>query len=116
MLSVPSKETDQVDTSKPLLHFIEAHFGSAVRKQHEDAAADFGQLREGMRKASLSKSATGREILLNYYAQILSVEKRFPSGDVRYFILLNLLVKCPVQGFCCCVCFEKFPEVLTGLH
>ncbi|GAM20512.1 hypothetical protein SAMD00019534_036870, partial [Acytostelium subglobosum LB1] len=80
MLAVDRKKSDKVDLAKPLVKYIQDHFGRQESDDHEQPLNNLQQLREDVRNIQ-DKTDTSKELLWKYYSLLQSLELRFPISE-----------------------------------
>jgi hypothetical protein len=79
MISVPLKQTSEIDWVQPLKHYIRATYGDDPERYSEECAT-LNRLRQDMRGAG-KDSAAGRDLLYRYYGQLELLDLRFPVDE-----------------------------------
>ncbi|KAH6507822.1 hypothetical protein HBI56_147560 [Parastagonospora nodorum] len=79
MISVPLKQTSEIDWIAPLKGYIRATYGDDPERYSEECAT-LNRLRQDMRGAG-KDSAAGRDLLYRYYGQLELLDLRFPVDE-----------------------------------
>ncbi|KAH8729064.1 BRO1-like domain-containing protein [Phaeosphaeriaceae sp. PMI808] len=79
MISVPLKQTNEIDWIIPLKSYIRATYGDDPERYAEECAT-LNRLRQDMRGAG-KDSAAGRDLLYRYYGQLELLDLRFPVDE-----------------------------------
>ncbi|KAL1598726.1 bck1-like resistance to osmotic shock [Paraconiothyrium brasiliense] len=79
MISVPLKQTNEIDWIQPLKGYIRATYGDDPERYAEECAT-LNRLRQDMRGAG-KDSAAGRDLLYRYYGQLELLDLRFPVDE-----------------------------------
>ncbi|KAF1913156.1 BRO1-like domain-containing protein [Ampelomyces quisqualis] len=79
MISVPLKQTSEIDWIVPLKSYIRATYGDDPERYSEECAT-LNRLRQDMRGAG-KDSAAGRDLLYRYYGQLELLDLRFPVDE-----------------------------------
>ncbi|KAF2180616.1 BRO1-domain-containing protein [Zopfia rhizophila CBS 207.26] len=79
MISVPLKQTSEIDWITPLKGYIRATYGDDPERYSEECAT-LNRLRQDMRGAG-KDSAAGRDMLYRYYGQLELLDLRFPVDE-----------------------------------
>ena len=79
MISVPLKQTNEIDWIAPLKQYIRATYGDDPERYSEECAT-LNRLRQDMRGAG-KDSAAGRDLLYRYYGQLELLDLRFPVDE-----------------------------------
>ncbi|KAL5113846.1 bck1-like resistance to osmotic shock [Pleosporales sp. CAS-2024a] len=79
MISVPLKQTSEIDWIAPLKSYIRATYGDDPERYAEECAT-LNRLRQDMRGAG-KDSAAGRDLLYRYYGQLELLDLRFPVDE-----------------------------------
>lgn len=79
MISVPLKQTQEIDWIAPLKQYIRATYGDDPERYSEECAT-LNRLRQDMRGAG-KDSAAGRDLLYRYYGQLELLDLRFPVDE-----------------------------------
>ncbi|KAJ4288433.1 bck1-like resistance to osmotic shock [Kalmusia sp. IMI 367209] len=79
MISVPLKQTNEIDWIHPLKAYIRATYGDEPERYAEECAT-LNRLRQDMRGAG-KDSAAGRDLLYRYYGQLELLDLRFPVDE-----------------------------------
>lgn len=79
MVSVPLKQTNEIDWVQPLKSYIRATYGDDPER-YADECATLNRLRQDMRGAG-KDSAAGRDLLYRYYGQLELLDLRFPVDE-----------------------------------
>ncbi|PVH94258.1 BRO1-domain-containing protein [Periconia macrospinosa] len=79
MISVPLKQTNEIDWINPLKGYIRATYGDDPERYAEECAT-LNRLRQDMRGAG-KDSAAGRDLLYRYYGQLELLDLRFPVDE-----------------------------------
>lgn len=79
MLSVPLKQTSEIDWIAPLKGYIRSTYGDDPERYAEECAT-LNRLRQDMRGAG-KDSAAGRDLLYRYYGQLELLDLRFPVDE-----------------------------------
>ncbi|KAF2636781.1 BRO1-domain-containing protein [Massarina eburnea CBS 473.64] len=79
MISVPLKQTNEIDWINPLKAYIRATYGDDPERYAEECAT-LNRLRQDMRGAG-KDSAAGRDLLYRYYGQLELLDLRFPVDE-----------------------------------
>ncbi|OAL03490.1 BRO1-domain-containing protein [Phaeosphaeriaceae sp. SRC1lsM3a] len=79
MISVPLKQTNEIDWIAPLKGYIRATYGDDPERYSEECAT-LNRLRQDMRGAG-KDSAAGRDLLYRYYGQLELLDLRFPVDE-----------------------------------
>lgn len=79
MISVPLKQTNEIDWIHPLKSYIRATYGDDPERYAEECAT-LNRLRQDMRGAG-KDSAAGRDLLYRYYGQLELLDLRFPVDE-----------------------------------
>ncbi|KAF1980488.1 BRO1-domain-containing protein [Bimuria novae-zelandiae CBS 107.79] len=79
MISVPLKQTNEIDWIQPLKSYIRATYGDDPERYAEECAT-LNRLRQDMRGAG-KDSAAGRDLLYRYYGQLELLDLRFPVDE-----------------------------------
>lgn len=79
MVSVPLKQTNEIDWIAPLKSYIRATYGDDPERYAEECAT-LNRLRQDMRGAG-KDSAAGRDLLYRYYGQLELLDLRFPVDE-----------------------------------
>jgi hypothetical protein len=79
MISVPLKQTSEIDWVAPLKSYIRATYGDDPERYSEECAT-LNRLRQDMRGAG-KDSAAGRDLLYRYYGQLELLDLRFPVDE-----------------------------------
>lgn len=87
MLSVPLKQTNEVDFITPLKGFIQNAYGLDP-EAHSQECALIHKLRQDMRGAG-EHISTGRDLLYRYYQQLELLDCRFPIDENHIKILFT---------------------------
>jgi hypothetical protein len=79
MISVPLKQTNEIDWIQPLKGYIRQTYGDDPERYAEECAT-LNRLRQDMRGAG-KDSAAGRDLLYRYYGQLELLDLRFPVDE-----------------------------------
>ncbi|CAN9080438.1 vacuolar protein-sorting protein bro1 [Alternaria alternata] len=79
MISVPLKQTSEIDWITPLKQYIRATYGDDPERYNEECGT-LNRLRQDMRGAG-KDSAAGRDLLYRYYGQLELLDLRFPVDE-----------------------------------
>ncbi|KAF1946944.1 vacuolar protein-sorting protein bro1 [Clathrospora elynae] len=79
MISVPLKQTSEIDWIGPLKHYIRTTYGDDPERYSEECGT-LNRLRQDMRGAG-KDSAAGRDLLYRYYGQLELLDLRFPVDE-----------------------------------
>ncbi|KAF2035290.1 BRO1-domain-containing protein [Setomelanomma holmii] len=79
MISVPMKQTSEIDWIQPLKSYIRSTYGDDPERYAEECAT-LNRLRQDMRGAG-KDSAAGRDLLYRYYGQLELLDLRFPVDE-----------------------------------
>ncbi|KAF2002266.1 vacuolar protein-sorting protein-like protein bro1 [Amniculicola lignicola CBS 123094] len=79
MISVPLKQTNEIDWITPIKGYIRATYGDDPERYAEECAT-LNRLRQDMRGAG-KDSAAGRDLLYRYYGQLELLDLRFPVDE-----------------------------------
>ena len=79
MVSVPLKQTNEIDWIHPLKAYIRQTYGDDPDR-YADECATLNRLRQDMRGAG-KDSAAGRDLLYRYYGQLELLDLRFPVDE-----------------------------------
>ncbi|OAL47999.1 vacuolar protein-sorting protein-like protein bro1 [Pyrenochaeta sp. DS3sAY3a] len=79
MISVPLKQTNEIDWVAPLKSYIRATYGDDPERYSEECGT-LNRLRQDMRGAG-KDSAAGRDLLYRYYGQLELLDLRFPVDE-----------------------------------
>ncbi|KAF2271499.1 vacuolar protein-sorting protein bro1 [Westerdykella ornata] len=79
MISVPLKQTNEIDWITPLKGYIRSTYGDDPERYAEECAT-LNRLRQDMRGAG-KDSAAGRDLLYRYYGQLELLDLRFPVDE-----------------------------------
>ncbi|KAF1830712.1 vacuolar protein-sorting protein bro1 [Decorospora gaudefroyi] len=79
MISVPLKQTNEIDWIAPLKQYIRATYGDDPERYTEECGT-LNRLRQDMRGAG-KDSAAGRDLLYRYYGQLELLDLRFPVDE-----------------------------------
>lgn len=79
MISVPLKQTNEIDWIQPLKSYIRATYGDDPERYSEECGT-LNRLRQDMRGAG-KDSAAGRDLLYRYYGQLELLDLRFPVDE-----------------------------------
>ncbi|KAJ4363047.1 bck1-like resistance to osmotic shock [Neocucurbitaria cava] len=79
MISVPLKQTNEIDWVAPLKSYIRSTYGDDPERYSEECAT-LNRLRQDMRGAG-KDSAAGRDLLYRYYGQLELLDLRFPVDE-----------------------------------
>ncbi|KAF2748863.1 BRO1-domain-containing protein [Sporormia fimetaria CBS 119925] len=79
MISVPLKQTNEIDWITPLKGYIRATYGDDPERYSEECAT-LNRMRQDMRGAG-KDSAAGRDLLYRYYGQLELLDLRFPVDE-----------------------------------
>ncbi|KAJ4337909.1 bck1-like resistance to osmotic shock, partial [Ascochyta clinopodiicola] len=79
MISVPLKQTNEIDWVQPLKGYIRQTYGDDPERYAEECAT-LNRLRQDMRGAG-KDSAAGRDLLYRYYGQLELLDLRFPVDE-----------------------------------
>jgi hypothetical protein len=79
MISVPLKQTNEIDWIAPLKGYIRQTYGDDPERYAEECAT-LNRLRQDMRGAG-KDSAAGRDLLYRYYGQLELLDLRFPVDE-----------------------------------
>ncbi|TKA64967.1 Vacuolar protein-sorting protein bro1 [Cryomyces minteri] len=79
MISVPLKQTSEIDWIAPLKGYIRQTYGDDPEKYAEECAT-LNRMRQDMRGAG-KDSAAGRDLLYRYYGQLELLDLRFPVDE-----------------------------------
>ncbi|PSN69203.1 BRO1-domain-containing protein [Corynespora cassiicola Philippines] len=79
MISVPLKQTNEIDWIAPLKGYIRSTYGDDPERYAEECAT-LNRLRQDMRGAG-KDSAAGRDLLYRYYGQLELLDLRFPVDE-----------------------------------
>ncbi|KAF2489244.1 vacuolar protein-sorting protein-like protein bro1 [Lophium mytilinum] len=79
MISVPLKQTNEIDWIAPLKAYIRQTYGDDPERYSEECAT-LNRLRQDMRGAG-KDSAAGRDLLYRYYGQLELLDLRFPVDE-----------------------------------
>ncbi|KAF2684578.1 vacuolar protein-sorting protein-like protein bro1 [Lentithecium fluviatile CBS 122367] len=79
MISVPLKQTNEIDWINPLKGYIRATYGDDPERYAEECGT-LNRLRQDMRGAG-KDSAAGRDLLYRYYGQLELLDLRFPVDE-----------------------------------
>ena len=79
MISVPLKQTNEIDWVGPLKSYIRATYGDDPERYSEECGT-LNRLRQDMRGAGRD-SAAGRDLLYRYYGQLELLDLRFPVDE-----------------------------------
>jgi hypothetical protein len=79
MISVPMKQTSEIDWISPLKSYIRSTYGDDPERYSEECAT-LNRLRQDMRGAG-KDSAAGRDLLYRYYGQLELLDLRFPVDE-----------------------------------
>lgn len=94
MISVPLKQTNEIDWINPLKGYIRATYGDDPERYAEECAT-LNRLRQDMRGAG-KDSAAGRDLLYRYYGQLELLDLRFPVDEnhikisFTWYVILQL--------------------------
>jgi hypothetical protein len=96
MISVPLKQTSEIDWIAPLKSYIRATYGDDPERYAEECAT-LNRLRQDMRGAG-KDSAAGRDLLYRYYGQLELLDLRFPVDEnhikISFTWYVNRLRRC----------------------
>ncbi|CAO2652837.1 Nn.00g022480.m01.CDS01 [Neocucurbitaria sp. VM-36] len=79
MISVPLKQTNEIDWVAPLKSYIRSTYGDDPERYSEECGT-LNRLRQDMRGAG-KDSAAGRDLLYRYYGQLELLDLRFPVDE-----------------------------------
>ncbi|KAK7553828.1 vacuolar protein-sorting protein bro1 [Phyllosticta citricarpa] len=79
MISVPLKQTNEIDWISPLKGYIRQTYGDDPERYQEECQT-LNRLRQDMRGAG-KDSAAGRDLLYRYYGQLELLDLRFPVDE-----------------------------------
>jgi len=79
MISVPLKQTSEIDWVQPLKGYIRQTYGDDPERYNEECHT-LNRLRQDMRGAG-KDSAAGRDLLYRYYGQLELLDLRFPVDE-----------------------------------
>lgn len=79
MISVPLKQTNEIDWVQPLKGYIRQTYGDDPERYNEECNT-LNRLRQDMRGAG-KDSAAGRDLLYRYYGQLELLDLRFPVDE-----------------------------------
>jgi hypothetical protein len=79
MISVPLKQTNEIDWITPLKGYIRSTYGDDPDRYAEECNT-LNRLRQDMRGAGRD-SAAGRDLLYRYYGQLELLDLRFPVDE-----------------------------------
>ncbi|KAL1386221.1 vacuolar protein-sorting protein bro1 [Phyllosticta capitalensis] len=79
MISVPLKQTNEIDWITPLKGYIRQTYGDDPDRYQEECST-LNRLRQDMRGAG-KDSAAGRDLLYRYYGQLELLDLRFPVDE-----------------------------------
>jgi hypothetical protein len=79
MISVPLKQTSEIDWPTPLKSYIRQTYGDDPERYTEECNT-LNRLRQDMRGAG-KDSAAGRDLLYRYYGQLELLDLRFPVDE-----------------------------------
>ena len=91
MISVPLKQTQEIDWVTPLKHYIRNTYGDDPERYSEECST-LNRLRQDMRGAG-KDTAAGRDLLYRYYGQLELLDLRFPVDENHVKILFTWYVR-----------------------
>lgn len=121
MVSVPLKQTNEIDWVQPLKSYIRATYGDDPER-YADECATLNRLRQDMRGAG-KDSAAGRDLLYRYYGQLELLDLRFPVDENHikisftwYLPTFPLLCFVPATTWLIVIRFDAFTHKPTSQY